>query len=76
MALYNRLSVHRGKKRAVVAVAHSMLKSIYHMLLRDEEFIDLGSDYFNQFNSEKKINYHLKKLKSLGWNAQTQPSAA
>lgn len=32
-------------------------------------FKDLGADYYNQFNKERKINAYLKKLKALGWEA-------
>ena len=64
-----RISAHRGKKRAYVAVAHSMLVAIYHILKDGVVFKDLGADYYNQFNKERKINAYLKKLKALGWEA-------
>ncbi len=67
-AQFKRISAHRGKKRAYVAVAHSMLVAIYHILKDGVPFRDLGSDYYNQFNRERKINSHLKKLKELGWD--------
>lgn len=66
-AQFQRISAHRGKKRAYVAVAHSMLIAIYHMLKDDAHFQDLGAEYYNQFNTERKINAYLKKLKALGW---------
>ena len=65
-AQFDRLAVKRGKNRAVVAVAHSMLIAIYNMLAHNVPFCDLGEDYYNQFNTEKKINHYLKKLKNLG----------
>lgn len=70
-AEFQRVSGHRGSKRAYVAVAHSMLKAIYHILKDGVVFKDLGADYYNQFNKERKINSYLKKLRSLGW----QPDA-
>lgn len=70
-AQFQRISAHRGKKRAYVAVAHSMLIAIYHILRDNVPFCDLGADYYNQFNTERKINAYLKKLKALGW----QPDA-
>ena len=70
-AQYQRLSVRRGKKRAIVAVAHSMLIAIYHLLKNGEMFTDLGADYYNQFNRERKVNALLRKLHLLGWE---QPS--
>lgn len=68
-AQFQRISAHRGKKKAYVAVAHSMLIAIYHILKEGVEFTDLGADYYNQFNKERKINAYLKKLKALGWEA-------
>lgn len=62
-----RISAHCGTKRAYVAVAHSMLISIYHILKDGVIFKDPGADYYNQFNKERKINAYLKKLKALGW---------
>jgi transposase len=66
-AQYNRICVRRGRKRAIVAVAHSMLIAIYHVI-KGSPFRDLGGDYFNQFNRERKIESHLQKLKKLGWS--------
>ena len=66
-AQYDRLVVRRGSKRAKVAVAHSMLIAIYHMLKNGTAFQDPGEDYYNCFNPERKINYHLNKLSQLGW---------
>lgn len=66
-AQYQRIAIRRGKNRATMAVAHSILIAIYHMLKDDQDFIDLGSDYYHQFNTEKKINSYLKKLAALGY---------
>lgn len=66
-AWFARISTHRGKKRAHVAVAHSMLAAIYHIIKDGVVFQDLGADYYFQFNRERKINAYLKKLKALGW---------
>lgn len=66
-AQFQRISSHRGSKRAYVAVAHSMLIAIYHVLKGGVAFRDLGAGYYSQFNKERKINSYLKKLKALGW---------
>lgn len=47
-----------------------MLIAIYHILKEGVAFKDLGAEYYNQFNRERKINAYLKKLKALGWEAQ------
>ena len=66
-AQFMRISAHRGKKRAYVAVAHSMLIAVYHILKDGVVFKDLGADYYNQFNRDRKINAYLRKLQALGW---------
>jgi transposase len=66
-AQYQRLVVRRGANRATVAVAHSMLIAIYHILKDGSTFKDLGEDFYTQFNREKKISHHLKQLTKLGW---------
>lgn len=70
-AQFQRISARRGKKRAYVAVAHSMLIAIYHILKDNIPFVDLGSEYYNQLNKERKINVYLKKLKAIGWESDT-----
>lgn len=71
-AQYQRLSIRRGKKRAIVATAHSMLIAIYHVLRDGVAFRDLGADYYTQFNKERKVNALLRKLHQLGWNLQSE----
>ena len=73
-AQYQRICVRRGKNRATLAVAHSMLISIYYMIKDGVEFNELGAEFYNQFNTEKKINSYLKKLKELGWDGTIEPS--
>ncbi len=73
-AQYMRICAHRGKKRAILAVAHSILIAIYHILKENVPYQDLGADYYNRFNRESKINAYLKKLKALGWEAPTAPA--
>ena len=56
-AQYSRLVSHRGKNRATMAVAHSMLIAIY-FVLNGCVFEDPGADYYTKFNRERKINSH------------------
>ena len=65
-AQYQRLVVRRGANRATVAVAHSMMIAIYHMLKNKVPFKDLGADYYAKFNSGAKAQYYLRKLQELG----------
>jgi transposase len=74
-AQYQRLVVRKGSNKATIAVAHTMLIAIYHVL-SGAEFKDLGVDYYTQFNKEKKIQSHLKQLKKLGWTPPEETKAA
>lgn len=65
-AKYCKISARRGSKRAIVAIAHSMILAIYHILKEKEPFVDLGSDYYNHLNADKIINRNLRSLQMLG----------
>lgn len=67
-ARYQKLSIRMNKKRAIVAVAHSMLTAIYNMLKTKTPYKDLGVDYFTKYNAEKKAKSFVKKLKELGYD--------
>lgn len=76
---YHRLAGRRGKKRAIVAVAHSMLVSVWHMLTHQKPYQELGGDYFDERKKESKVNYHLRRLEQLTGgqvNIGFQPAAA
>jgi len=64
-AQYSRLVTHRGKNRATMAVAHSMLIAVF-FVLKGAKFKDLGADYYNKFNRERKILSHVRQLSKLG----------
>jgi len=71
--VYRRLAGRRGKKRAIVAVAHSMLVSIYYMLLRHQPYQELGGDYFDQRRKEAKVDYLMRQLYKLGLSVRVEP---
>ena len=75
-AQYQRIAARRGKNRATLAVAHSMLIAIYHMLKNSMPFRDLGADYYDSFNRDRKIQGYLKRLKALGWEPDALPGSA
>ena len=66
-AQFHRLAGRRGKKRAVIAVAHAQLKVIYHLLTSDQSYKDLGPDYFLKLNAGRAARYHRKVLESMGY---------
>jgi hypothetical protein len=61
------LAGRRGKKRALVAVAHSLLGIIYHVLKDKVEYQDLGADYFDRLEPERLRRYLVKRLQGLGY---------
>ena len=69
-AQFTRIRAHRGGMRAYVAVAHSILTAVYHILKDGVKYKDLGAGFYNQFNRERKINSYLKKLKALDWDPE------
>src|SRR5262249_34420219 len=56
-AQYRRLSARRGKKRALLAVGHSLLVIFYHMLKSEVEYQDLGVEYFESLDPERLRRY-------------------
>lgn len=63
---YARLAARRGKKRAAVAVAHSILIIVYHMLNRGTNYTDLGADFFDKRNEQQLQRSLVKRLERLG----------
>ena len=55
-----------GKKKALVAVGHSILISVYHVLQDRVRYQDLGGDYFARRNREKQRKRLIRQLESLG----------
>ena len=74
-AEYHRLAGRHGKKRAIGAVKHSMLTTVYFMLRDDKPYQDLGADHFTRINPQQRIRYHVRKLKELGQNVELSPMA-
>lgn len=74
---FHRLRSRRGDKRAAVAVAHSILIMVYHLLANPEAaFTELGGDYFLKRNPEQEQRRAIRKLEELGFNVTLTPVAA
>jgi transposase len=69
-AQYRRLASRRGKKRAVVAMGHTILVAAYQMLKQGVEWRDLGGDYFERRNPEKTTRSLVKRLQALGYEVE------
>jgi transposase len=75
-AQYRRLVTRRGKKRALVAVGHSILVIAYHLLVRKEMYKDLGGNYFDeQHRRQVKIRL-VNRLERLGYKVALQEKPA
>lgn len=72
-AQFRRLAAKRGKKRALVAVGHSLLVIIYHVLKNHVEYRDLGPDYFDRLEPERLRRYLVKRLQGLGYDVTLSP---
>jgi transposase len=65
-AQFKRLAARRGVKRAVMAVAHTMLIIGYHMLKMGQSYHELGGDYLERINKDQIQRYYVKRLQRLG----------
>lgn len=74
-AQFRRLAARRGKKRAAIAVAHSMLVIAYHMLRDGTEYRDLGGDYFDKRNKAQLQRNLVRRLEGLGMKVKLEPAA-
>jgi transposase len=74
-ARYYRIRSRRGKTKAVLAVANSMLRAIYHMIEQGVSFHDLGPDYFDRQYKERNAHRLLRRLESLGYQVELRTAA-
>ena len=72
-AKFRRLLVRRGYKRAIVAVAHSMLIAIYHMIRDGCDYKELGSEYLDRRSNEAKALILAKQIERLGFHVGLKP---
>jgi transposase len=66
----------RGRKRGLVAVAHSLLTVIYHILKEGTAYRDLGSQFLDRMRAKYLIRFHVRRLQSLGLQVDLTPEAA
>jgi transposase len=71
-AQYQRLAARRGKKKAIVAVMHSILVISYHLIQRNEPYRELGGDYFDKRKPEVTAKRLVKRLERLGFQVSLQ----
>jgi len=66
----------RGRKRGLVAVAHSLLTVVYHMLKEDTAYRDLGSQFLDRLRARHLIRFHVRRLQNLGLQVTIAPQVA
>lgn len=75
-AQFHRLRARRGAKKAIGAVAASMLMAAYHMIKNGTCYEDLGADHFDKRAKASQANRLVNRLKGLGYDVQITPLAA
>ena len=75
-AQFHRVARRRGRQKAAVAVAHSVLVVIYHVLRTGRPYSELGVDYFDQLNTARIERHHVRRLEQLGYTVTLTPIAA
>ena len=75
-AQFRRIAARRGKKRANIAVAHSLLVTGYTMLTNHCHYREVGASFFDTLNHDKVKNSAVKKLNALGYDVTLKTSTA
>ena len=72
-AQFRRIAGRRGKKRAVVAVGHAQLTTIYHMLSTNTAYKDLGPHHFDTLEPLRLTRHHVRRPQALGYTVTLTP---
>lgn len=72
-AQYRRLAARRGKNKAAVAVGHTILVIVYHLLERSSTYYELGSHYFDGLDRQKVERRLVRRLEGLGYKVALEP---
>jgi transposase len=75
-AQYRRLAKRRGRKKALVAVGHTLLVIIYHVLKRGTSYAELGADYLDRLEPERLTRQLVNRLEKLGHKVTLEPAPA
>jgi transposase len=74
---YRRLAGRRGRQRALLAVAHSLITVVYHLLREPQlEYRELGEDYFDKRDAEHTKAQLIKRLGKLGYEVTLTPQSS
>lgn len=73
---YRRIARRRGAQKAAVAVAHSILVMVYHMIKRGTAYVERGAEYFDQLNPDGTRRWLVRRLQQLGYQVALHPLPA
>ncbi len=71
---YRRLLVKRGKKRALLAVANTILTIVWHIGKHRNPYRELGADYFDRLKGSQAQRYYVRKLEKMGLKVTLTPT--
>lgn len=75
-AQFRRLAKRRGRHRAIIAVAHSLLVAVYYILRDHVTYQELGADHFDRLSPEQLTKHYVRRLEQLGHSVRLDPAAA
>ena len=75
-AQYSRIAARRGKNRATVAVAHSILTIVYHMMKANVPYQELGPDFFERRRKTEIVKKSIHRLESFGYTVNIEQNIA
>jgi transposase len=64
---FKAMVVRKGGKKTAVAISHKILVACYHMLKKKVPFNELGAQYLDQLQAERRVKYYVKKLEEIGY---------
>jgi transposase len=74
-AQYQRIAARRGKKRALMALGHTLFMVVYHLLTRKQPYQELGAAYFDTRDQRRVEHRLVQRLERLGYRVSLQPNA-
>ncbi len=73
-AIYHRLVQRRGHKKAIIAIAHKILKAAYYILSKREPYQELGANYLHQHHSQQLLKRMCRRFSQLGYHVSLTPN--
>ena len=73
VTLFRRLATRRGKQRAIIAVAHSIMVSVFSILIRHEPYRERGATHFDRLRHSQSVERLTRRLEQLGYAVHLEP---